>query len=147
MAVANVSDTGLGASIGYSSTSFAARIKSFSLGSWTGGKLEDSTLASTTYKEYIPDDLVDPNDIEMEIYFSTSQALPTVNGAAETITLTFPQRTGAGGETASAASLSGTGFFTQVDWPELQIGSIQMATVRMSFDGKTGPTFTLGAAT
>lgn len=145
MALADVSDTGLGATITFSSTTFAARVTSITSPTWSVDSLDDSTLSTTGYKEYIASDLSEPGEMTVEIMFPTSLDLPTIGGTSETITLTFPLRSGAGGE-GTAATLAGTGYFSEIVFPALQIGTIQKGTYKVKFDGKTGPAFTKSVA-
>jgi len=53
-------DTGAGATISFSSTTFAAKIRSIQLPTWAVDDLEKSTLDTTAYKEFVPSDLVEP---------------------------------------------------------------------------------------
>lgn len=145
MPLADVSDTGLGATIAFSSTTFAARVVGITNPTWSVEKLDDSTLASTGYKKFIPSDLVDPGEVTVEIMWPTSLALPTIGGASETITITFPLRSGAGGE-GTAANIAGTGFFSEIVVAPLQIGTIQKGSFKIVFDGGTGPTNTIAIA-
>jgi hypothetical protein len=146
MPTVDVSDTGQGATIAFSSTTFAARIEYIRIGDQTIEDLDDSVLSSTGFKEYISGDLVEPGGVTYGIMFPTSLTLPTVGGTPETATITFPLRSGAGGED-TAASIAGSGYFKKLGGTELRLGTIQKAEIEFKFDGKTGPTFTASAAT
>jgi hypothetical protein len=109
------------------------------------GRLDDSTLATTGFRDYIANDLTDHDEIEVTMRFPTKLTLPTLGGTTtQTMTITFPMRSGPGGET-TAATLAGTGFFTEIGFPTLALGQIQEGTYKISFDGATGPAFTASA--
>jgi hypothetical protein len=145
MPTTDVSDTGQGATITFSSTTFAARVVSINLGKWSMGRLDDSVLATTGFRKYIANDLTDHDEIEVTMRFPTKLTLPTLGGTTtQTMTITFPLRTGPGGET-TAATLAGTGFFSELGFPTLALGQIQEGTYKISFDGSTGPAFTASA--
>lgn len=140
-------DTGAGATITFSSTTFAAKIRSIQLPTWTVDDLEKSTLDTTAYKEFVPSDLVDPGEVSVTCLFPTSLTLPTVAATVtETCTITFPLRKVASTTTTSnettAANIAGSGYFKSFQFPNLQLGNLQEATFVFKFDGDTGPTFT-----
>ena len=143
-------DTGAGATISFSSTTFAAKIRSMKLPNWMVDDLDKSTLDNTTYKSYVPSDLVEPGEVSVTCLFPTSLTLPTVAATVtETCTITFPLRKVASTTTTSnettAANMAGTGYFKSFDFPTLQLGTLQEATFVFKFDGGTGPTFTKSA--
>jgi hypothetical protein len=136
-------DTGNGATLTFSSTSFAVGLQNIQ--GWTEEieRLEVSTLASTGFKKYIVSDLIEAPEITVNFYWDTSLAKPTIGGTSETITITFPLRTN-GGE-ATAANYAGSGFIRSITWPTLENGSVQMGSMVLSFNGVTGPTWTKSA--
>lgn len=143
-------DTGAGATISFSSTTFAAKIRSIQLPTWAVDDLEKSTLDTTAYKEFVPSDLVEPGEVSVTCLFPTSLTLPTVAATVtETCTITFPLRKVASTTTTSnettAANIAGTGYFKSFAFPNLQLGNLQEATFVFKFDGDTGPTFTKSA--
>lgn len=140
-------DTGAGATITFSSTTFAAKIRSIQLPTWAVDDLEKSTLDTTAYKEFVPSDLVEPGEVSITCLFPTSLTLPTVAATVtETCTITFPLRKLASTTTTSnettAANIAGSGYFKSFAFPNLQLGNLQEATFVFKFDGDTGPTFT-----
>jgi hypothetical protein len=110
------------------------------IGEWqtTRNKLEASHLGTVGLKEYVPDDLAEPGEVEVEGFFDPRNDLPNINAAAETITITYPKEaTG-----ATAATLAGSGFLTMLSRPELVNGTLSKAKFKVAFDGYTGPAFT-----
>lgn len=100
-------------------------------------KVEDTVLDSTS-KEYLPGDVAEPGEFEVEAAFSMGQALPAL-GSVQTITITAPLKTGQ----ATAANLAGTGFLRKrTAMPELATNTLQVEKLTIAFDGKTGPAFT-----
>ena len=143
-------DTGASATISFSGTTFAAKIKSIQLPTWMVDDLEKSTLDTTAYKEYVPSDLVEPGEVSVTCLMPTSFDLPTIAATVtETCTITFPLRKVASTTTTSnettAANIAGSGYFKSFSLPNLQLGTLQEATFVFKFDGGTGPTFSKSA--
>lgn len=143
-------DTGAGATISFSGTTFAAKIRSIQLPTWVVDDLEKSTLDTASYKEYVPSDLVEPGEVSVTCLMPTSLTLPAVAATVtETCTITFPLRKVASTTTSSnetvAANIAGSGYFKSFAFPNLQLGTLQEATFIFKFDGDTGPTFTKSA--
>lgn len=101
------------------------------------GKLDVSCLSTTGMKESIPDDLVDPGEVQCDVIFDAENDLPEFT-AAETVTITFPKSSPG----ATAANLAGTAFVTKVGTPEMVNGQVMKASFTIAWDGATGPTFT-----
>jgi len=136
--MADAADTGNGASLALGTTGAIGNIRNIGQIASELGKLEDSHLGTTGNKTYIPDDLAEPGEMEVEVEFDRITAgLPTV-GTVETATITYPIYTAGN----TAANHAGTGFISRVTTPRLANGEIQVMNIRFSFDGKTGPTFT-----
>jgi hypothetical protein len=86
---------------------------------WSGierGSVDTSYLGSTGARTFIPTDLYDPGELELEIDFdtqavasaSTGGIFDLINAAAETITVTYPIPTGA----TTGAKYAASGFMT-----------------------------------
>lgn len=139
-------DTGAAATVSFSGTTFAAKIKSIKLPTWATEDLEKSTLDTDGYKEYVPSDLVEPGEVQITALYPTSITLPVVAATVtETCTITFPLRKVASTTTTSnettAANLAGSGYFKSFDFPTLQLGQLQECTFVFKFDG-TSLTYT-----
>lgn len=133
-------DTGNGATVTFatSSLALAADAQTIDIGEETIELLDVSKLSTTGYMERVASDLKDPPEVTLTVLFNTEDAAPTVGGAPETITVTFPLRTGQ----SAAATLAGTGVITSFKLPNLANGQVQQAQVKFKYDGDTGPTFT-----
>ena len=143
-------DTGAGATIAFSSTSFAAKIKSLKCPTWMVEDLDKSTLDSVGYKDYVPSDLVEGGEVQVTALMPTSFDLPVVGATVtETCTITFPLRKLAQTTTTSnettAANIAGSGYFKSFDLPTLQLGTLQECTFIFKYDGGTGPAFSKSA--
>lgn len=143
-------DTGAGATISFSGTTFAVKVKNMQLPQWMVDDLEKSTLDTASYKEYVPSDLVEPGEVVVTCLFPTSFELPVIAATVtETCTITFPLRKVASTTTTSnettAANIAGTGYFKAFQLPNLQLGTLQEGSFTFKFDGGTGPTFTKSA--
>ena len=106
----------------------------------TRGKLESSSLATVDFKEYEPDDLSEPGEVDVEGWFEGKDEFEgKIKGVAETITVTYPKTDIA---SSAGASLAGTGFLTMIGLPEMVNGTLMKAKFKVAFDGKTGPAYT-----
>lgn len=104
-------------------------------------RIDASYLGSTTYREYIPADLTDPPSLTVTCIFETSVSMPAAGDDMGTITVTYPLRTGE----VTAATYAGTGNVGAVTMPSIANGEVMECTIRVDFDGGTGPTFTKAA--
>lgn len=135
-------DTGqLATAVFSGGVTFNARLTMIGELARTMQKLDASALDTTDEMEYVPGDLVDPGEIELELYFDGEEALPEA-GEKATLTVTFPLGEGQ----ASAASYTASGFFTSVNYPSAQLNNLMKSKVTFALDGR-GTKFTFTAAT
>jgi len=136
-------DTGHGASITFGTSALAFHWRKIGKVTKTRGKLDDSDLSNANgNKTYVFEDLAEPGEVEVEFLFDPTAAIPDIHAAAETITITGPVPPGG----ASAADLEGTGAALDVTQsPEFASNGLQVGTLKIAFDGKTGPTHTPAA--
>lgn len=80
--------TGNGVTIAFGTSSFTAEIVSFTPPGWSRESIETSHAGTTDAKTFMPADLVDYGELSMTIHFNPDLE-PPVDGAAETITITF----------------------------------------------------------
>ena len=105
--------------------------------------IDMSHLGTTVFKEYLPGDLVEPGEVEVELEFDINALAGNnmpVPGTADTLTVDYPIEPGSSNSTN--ATLSGTGYFKSRTTPELAVGQLMTSTVVFKFDGLTGPAFT-----
>lgn len=134
--------TGKGATAVFGSSSYSLTLKEIDLGEESRPAIEDTGLASTK-KTRIAGDLADPGTVKLKYYFdqSASSARPVTSTSPETLTITFPLKSG---ET-NGATQAGTGMITRVARPKLVIGTLMEGELDFTFDGRTGPTHTAGS--
>jgi len=126
-------NTGHGATIAFGTLSLAYPWRKISAVEQSGEAVEDTNLASTL-KTFVPGDVYEPGEFEIEYAFGTKVALPAI-GTVETITLTLPLGSGE----ATAGDLEGTGFImSRTAFPELSTNGYMIGKMRIAFDGAGG---------
>lgn len=140
------SDTGNGATLTLSEDTTSYQIQNINIGGQSVEALDVSLLATTDDKEYIPGDLAETPEINVQVLFDVTSGLPDLK-STHTATVTFPL--GPAQTTTTKATFSGTGFITSREWPELVNDQVQQATFVIKLDGGynsgTAPTYTAGA--
>jgi hypothetical protein len=141
-------DTGHGGTIAFSAgiTAFAVPFRKIGAVEHAIEKIETTNLgnaatdpADTPTKSYIPGDVIDPGEFEVEYAFDAEDDLPDIEKAG-TITITAPLATGQ----ATAANLAGSGFIMACTaMPEAATNGLQIGKLKCRFDGKTGPALTV----
>lgn len=137
-------DTGNGATLvfaanmGFGTATTALAYIDISPGEETVEPVDVSTLATTDAMESIPSDLRDVSESSASFKWITTTAALTLPGAAGTVTLTWPSRSG---ET-QAATYIGTGYITGWTPPKFANGELQAGEIKWKWDGDTGPTYT-----
>ena len=91
--------------------------------------LETTNSSTTTARTFTPELLPNYGDLRVTFMFDASKD-PPIEGAAESITITFPKAAGA----ATAANWTGTGFMTAYD-PAVPINGIMTATATIKWTG------------
>jgi len=85
-------DSGHGITIAFGTSNFSAQLLDVTPPGAEREAIDVSHMGNSGYKQFIPSDLVDWGECEMEVGFDPATA-PPVRGAAETITITFPDAT------------------------------------------------------
>jgi len=124
-------DTGAASTITFSSSTASGNARLIGGHTEELGKVEINSLGLTGHKEYIPGDLIDPGEFDVEFEFDSAVVPPGI-GTVETITVTYPDGTD---------NIAGTGFIRAIKMPDLQNEELQVAVLTCAWDGKTGPTF------
>lgn len=104
--------------------------------------IDATCLETQGFMISIPAEAHDPGMITGTCVFDPLLTPPDV-GDTDTITVTLPVPAGQ----ATAASITGTGFFTEVGYPSLTVNGLLEMTFSFKFDGDTGPTYAPGSAT
>ncbi len=116
----------------------SACARSISISGFSVDKIDATCLDSSNFKEYIPSFLKEPGEVSATFRFDGALPVASV-GDVGTATISFGLLDG---ET-TAASLSGSGFLTDVSTSEINGTSLVEMTVTFAFDGVgTEPSFT-----
>jgi len=119
-------EIGTGATITFAS-GFLAEILDIT---WSGIErisIDKSHMGSTNAKEFMPGDLFDPGELEVELLFA-AETTPPFNSAPEAITVTLPSE-GTGGTSTWAAQGFMTGFEFNAPLEDRQTAT---ATIKIS---------------
>ena len=95
----------------------------------TIGGFEISSLSTTSYKEMKKQDLAENPKVTVECYHIGNAF---TLGATGTFTITWP----------SAGSFAGTGWVSNIKYPDAENGSAMMCSYEITYDGITGPAYT-----
>lgn len=129
--------TGHLATIGFgTSTTFVAAFTRIGGLSLSRPSIDTSDLSTSSWRSFIPGDLVDGGEMECEFNFAHKQVVPPITAVAETITITLPEATSAG----NPPTIVFTGFVTGHTMPELMTDELMKATVTLKCSGQ--PVFT-----
>lgn len=97
-------DVGNGTTITFGTSSFAGLITALNGWTRTRGSVPTSNMATTSDMTFIPEDLQDPGEMNVDIQFDPTQHLP-IDLVAETITVDWA---------GSAKTWAASGFATEV---------------------------------
>ena len=132
-----MAQTGNGATVTLSATSFSPSYISLGGFDLTREALDDTSLTNSSYMSKVPADLVDIGSMRCEYFYvpGSSDAQPPIigtNSSAQTLTITY----------GTSETIAGTGFITSSTIPQIINGELMRGTLEWQWDGKTGPTFT-----
>jgi len=132
-------NTGHGGSITFGTSGLTYAWRKIGAIEQEGEAVEDTDLDNTYFKTFLPGDVSEPGEFEVEYCWNAKEELPAL-GTVETITVTLPQ----GSDETAAADLEGTGFImSRTAFPELATNGLQIGKMKVAFDGATGvPTWT-----
>ena len=104
--------------------------------------LEDSHLGTTNQKTYQPEDLIEPGEVPIRYWWDQSfGTFPPISSAAETITVTYPLKSGE----STNGTLAGTGFFIRAKGGDMENGVLMEGEATVKWDGKTEAAYTAGS--
>lgn len=134
---------GNGGSINFGTSAFQASIISISGFEQSREALDTSHLDTANFRSKIPGDLTEPGSFDIEFYFdaedhNTTDDLPPINGAAETIYIDLPLTAASG--TTTEARFTASGFLTSWTSPELATDQLMVGSATVQW--ATGPTYT-----
>lgn len=104
-------DIGTGTSIVFGTSAFTAELTAVDWSGISRGSVQCSHLGTTNFHKFIPTDLVDPGELNIEFNFDPSTT-PPYDQPVETITVTFPVPDGL----STPADWEGDGFMTNFEF-------------------------------
>lgn len=138
-----MADTGNGTTMTFGTSGYSLAFTEIDAGEATREPIEDTKLSTTGNMEFIPGDLEDSGEISGVYQWDQSYGtFPATTSAPETITITYPLKSGE----STNATLAGSGMVTRIKRPVSRNGELMMGEITVKWDGKTGPTFTAGSA-
>ncbi len=138
--------TGQGVTIAFSTSSFTASMHMIGGTERTRPAVEDTDLsiAANSERTYIPHDLIEAGEFVARFEWNQSFSVyPPLTAATETITITYPMRSGE----STAATLAGTGFLIRDKSADIEVNQsgVIEGEYTVKWDGKTGPAYTAGS--
>ena len=130
-------NTGHGGSITLATSALTYAWRKIGAVEQEGESVESTDLDDKYFKTFLPGDVVEPGEFEVEYCWDPREELtqPTL-GVIETVTITLPQ----GAAETAAADLEGTGFImSRTAFPELATNGLQIGKMKIAFDGASGP--------
>jgi hypothetical protein len=106
---------------------FVADIVSIDLGSQDMGKRDVSVLSDEDFKRYDPEDLAEPNEITVRVFYKSTNAIPPAGKNIGTATITLP----------GGGILAGKAFYTSVGFPTAENNSTMEAEYKLQMTGET----------
>lgn len=128
---------GFGTAITFSG-GFCAEITDVKIGGLSREAVDVTNFGSAGgFKEFIPSTLIDSGELEVELIYDTNTE-PPITGAVETVTVTFPLKSGE----STGATIACDGFLTDTE-EAVPIDDKMSQSVTIKFSGQR--TYTPGA--
>lgn len=143
-------NTGNGATATLANQDIVVGIRKITIGGKNIGTIDVTELdrIKGDPQQLIPGDIAEVDEVTVEGNWDTETALPKLGdvsddvsataGDGDVLTITWPLFPGQ----ATAAKITGTGFFTGINFPEFENDAEQSGSMTWKFNGKTGPTYT-----
>lgn len=104
-----VTDEGRGTTILFGTSAFSANLLAINGFGFSRAAIETTRMNTSTNRTFMPEDLVDRGELELELEFDPSLT-PPIASAAETVTITFPVPSGLTTGATWAASCFATNY-------------------------------------
>ena len=117
-------DVGTASTVAFANSNFAGAIRNIKHNNISRPAIDLSHLGTTTARTFMPGDLYDAGELQLEVLFDPGIVRPAISGASENITITFPD----------ANSMSCYGFVTNWGY-EIPLEDVIMAEVTCKFTG------------
>jgi len=106
-----LTDIGTGTSISFVTSAFTAEFLAVDWSGISRGAVDSSHLLTVDWRTFIPTDLVDPGELQVEMAFDPSDE-PPLHDAVERLIVTFPVPPGL----TTPADWQGDGFMTDFEF-------------------------------
>ena len=131
-----------GTTIVFGTSGFTGNIHAIGGRTETREAVKDSHIATTGQHTYIAGSLTEAGQTEITFEWDQSfSTFPPITAAAETITISFPLKSG---ERVKATE-AGTGFLVAVTGPNLESDTLMTGSATIHWDGKTDVAYTAGS--
>jgi hypothetical protein len=132
MAYTAAPDVGTGATIAFTTTAKTFKVRSIKQSGLKREVVDTTHLGTTTAKTFMPGDLIDGGEIEVELLWEPGAAgtRPSYAGAIETVTITVPMHSG--GSVAAAVAFSGVVMDVGFDVP---LDALMISTFKIKITG------------
>ena len=127
--------TGQGTTVTLTSGGEVGCVRSITLPTWSMDSIDASCLSDTGFMKKIKADLIDAGTVQVTAVFELGDTEFTV-GSSDTLNIVLPD----------GGILAGTGFISECTLPSIEIGGLLEQTFTFTFDGQTGPGYTVGSA-
>ncbi len=124
-----VTDEGHGCSITFGTSAFTGVLLAVNGYNFSRPAIETSKMSTSTNHTFMPADLVDRGEIELEFEFDPSLT-PPIASATETVTITFPVPSGL----STGATWAASAFMTNYA-PAARIGERMQASATLKVSG------------
>ena len=116
-------------------SAWVGNVVSINPGEWTLGERPVDVLADEDFLRVDPSDLAATNEVSGVVRFTPALGLPPIDGACETVTVTFPQVSTA--TTVTRGTVTGKAFFSRVAFPNLVNGETMDCEFTLKMTGES----------
>ena len=127
--MARFTDVGNGCSLAFATSAFSAALLSIDGPGLSRPSVETTHMGTTVAKTFVPGDLYDPGELDLEFAFDPSLT-PPISGALEVITITWAKHS----PIATAATWVASGFLTDYK-PGAKLDTRMTATAKLKLSG------------
>ena len=117
-------------------TAWVGNVVSINPGEWTLGERPVDVLADSDFLRVDPSDLAVTNEVSGVVRFSPALGLPPIDGACETVTVTFP-KVSLSTNAVTQGTVTGKAFFSRVAFPNLVNGETMDCEFTLKMTGET----------
>lgn len=125
-----MADVGTGTSVAFGTSAYSANLEDLSWGGLERPKVATTHLGTTTMGTSMPGDIVEPGSVTLIVQYDPDTQ-PPIEGAAETITITYPVPTGH----SNGATHAFTGYVTKFTPPDAKVDTLMLATIELAISG------------